>query len=1308
VTSVPPDDLLERAIRLAREKVAAVAAAPQTQSAPPEAAACPDAMQAAAVVSRYRIDDLEKIAGDDDVERVISDSIPVADRTARGYWTLLPDVRGAVLSEILARNRLAVVLSDGKSLARGDDALYGALVGLDSEGPRALQSMSVAALAAIAPYTAQFEVAHRGFPARQDLERRLEMLRFLEPFDRLIEEGFFNRTDELRGLRVYVDVLESEGIFESIQRGLASTRQLPLLITGVGGVGKSTLVAKFVTDHARAAEGEPFPFAYLDFDRRAVMVDEPASILVEAVRQIAVQYPQAHDAAEQLRHSWRRLLQASARRGGSAAVEAREYIRRDFVGFTQKLEVDSGRPVLLVLDTFEEVQYRNRVYVEVVGNFLAQLRADIPRLRVVIVGRAPVPEIKFAETIVLDEFDRKSALAFLARLGIANGELADAIVKQVGANPLTLRLAAAVFRSEPDDPSLRNLAAVSKANIQGYLFERILRHVHNDDVRNIAHPGLVLRRVTAGIIRHVLAGPCGIDVPTDARAQELFEELQREVSLVSPGTEPGVVVHRSDVRRLMLRGLRETEPVKVPAIHRGAADYYRQFDDAESRAEEVYHLLWLEEHDQARSRFREDAAQFLFNAVDELPGPEKALLSDLIGREIPADARAAATSEIWERSAQRRVSEYIRQGDFKAALKVLGEQPDRSPATLLPVLEASVYAATNELDRAAELIAKAVRAYDEASNWRDAIEAHLVAHDIAVRRGDVLSAISALEQAEALARGDDVLLARVLVVKLRVTPADDEVRRELLQVAARIPEASWMQQGPLLRRIAAIAGKDDVGLVANAVRIAGGYVLPSDTERMLDEVLGLAPMLSNLLAALSVEDTWARIQAAFASGTDEAFRAQLADAVAAAFAVDDVVARAPRPPGPKVKVDIPAVADLLAMSELQPHRLGDLLVRQFDRNLPSITFARDRRTVFEEVLRFAEGEGWLASLLDAIRPLLRDGAAVLDYLDGLGIGVSVEYVGGPALRVPELAQARLAHRGAIALIEQRVCRIEVKGKFRGTGFLVAPDVILTASPTVTATDSEIVVRFDYGAIGGKRYNAGVSCSARPLPVRGESAILLRLVRSVGREPVGGEVASRHAPVRRVFDLAAAAVHAAPPKTLYWFWQTEKDGLFMTGSNELAVAEGSIAVYANDRSRFIGSPCFNENFRLVGLHCGPHPERRREGLVLPAWNVLELVRGPDGATLVGRGEIRLAAQELSELRETLLSAFTIDELRMLLSDEFNLRLDDIARPQSAAAIVLDVLRHFQQRNQIAKLLEVAAGARPENVRLDALCRRHLGQ
>ena len=49
----------------------------------------------------------------------------------------------------------------------------------------------------------------------------------------------------------------------------------------------------------------------------------------------------------------------------------------------------------------------------------------------------------------------------------------------------------------------------------------------------MAHPGLVLRRVTPDLILKVLAQPCGIEVPDEETARELFDELAREVSLVT-------------------------------------------------------------------------------------------------------------------------------------------------------------------------------------------------------------------------------------------------------------------------------------------------------------------------------------------------------------------------------------------------------------------------------------------------------------------------------------------------------------------------------------------------------------------------------------------------------------------------------------------------------------------------------------------------------------------------------------------------------------------------------------------------------
>ena len=67
--------------------------------------------------------------------------------------------------------------------------------------------------------------------------------------------------------------------------------------------------------------------------------------------------------------------------------------------------------------------------------------------------------------------------------------------------------------------------------IQGELFHRILGTEGRRRPRGWRIPGLVLRRITAPLIGHVLAEP-GVKVETDGRADELFLALRREVSLV--------------------------------------------------------------------------------------------------------------------------------------------------------------------------------------------------------------------------------------------------------------------------------------------------------------------------------------------------------------------------------------------------------------------------------------------------------------------------------------------------------------------------------------------------------------------------------------------------------------------------------------------------------------------------------------------------------------------------------------------------------------------------------------------------------
>src|SRR5207302_5892729 len=87
------------------------------------------------------------------------------------------------------------------------------------------------------------------------------------------------------------------------------------------------------------------------------------------------------------------------------------------------------------------------------------------------------------------------------------------------------------------------------------LYDRFLSHIEDSRVQRLAHPGLVLRRVTADLVRLVLAGPCGLGEIDATTATELIEKLADEIWLVR--RTPDGLRHQPDVRRAMLRMMSE-------------------------------------------------------------------------------------------------------------------------------------------------------------------------------------------------------------------------------------------------------------------------------------------------------------------------------------------------------------------------------------------------------------------------------------------------------------------------------------------------------------------------------------------------------------------------------------------------------------------------------------------------------------------------------------------------------------------------------------------------------------------------------
>ncbi|MEM7131944.1 MAG: ATP-binding protein [Chloroflexota bacterium] len=670
------------------------------------------------------------------------------DEQNRPYWMLKHSARTQALTQLQTRERLldALALTE----PRPDDRLQMIFEAYINGFAEPLEQQTLTDLR----YTLQIrewlsgtELADQ-LPTLVDVRTRITWEELMQPFRYLVTDGFQGREAELAQLENHL---------------VGDGDQVPLLVYGPGGVGKSTLMAEFILRQfdGRSSDDRA-SFTYIDFDQANIDPHEPLTILTEAVRQLASQHPALTGRDSEIVEEWTYELAAGSTRGAQTIFTEQKAVRNDYTGNVQvegdgvirniQVEGDgvigniqvgddsvesviagntrienvrargsivnlrphinalgsllqqaqvSDRPWLLVLDTFEEVQLRSRDAVSVIGSFLADLRDGIPQARIILAGRGEVFGLPVT-SLQLGEFDEAAALAYLKAQQIQVESVARAIVQAIGGNPLSLKLAARVVvqeelqedDAEPD--ALRELLRkVSEGNIQGQLYRRVLDHVSDEEVRRLAHPGLTLRRITPELIEKVLAGPCQINIQSTDDAQRLFDRLSREVSLVTPAG-PNELRHRSDVRAVMITALHSDQPLVVHDIHKAAIAYYAARDDVESRAEEIYHRLFIEtnlEEIDARwvPQWREQLDQSLRPALYELPPRVRAWLAtklQLTGIE-GVDWNEAELTE-WEGYAEKRVEDLVRSNSWDEALKILSERTERSIGSPLYLLETQI------------------------------------------------------------------------------------------------------------------------------------------------------------------------------------------------------------------------------------------------------------------------------------------------------------------------------------------------------------------------------------------------------------------------------------------------------------------------------------------------------------------------------------------------------------------------------------------------------------------------------------------
>lgn len=513
-------------------------------------------------------------------------------------------------------------------------------------------------------------------PNLEQLNREIALRRLLQPFRQIIgidsADGspadlarlcFYGRDDQIELLRSYVGVLPAANVLNSISQFITNVKRAvlgpepPMVVSGIGGVGKTTLIAKFTLEHAEAAASR-YPFAYLDFDRATVSARRPVGLLIEMCQQVCAQFGElsgpllklqlkAQDLCTELDLSPDKFAQEleTFERLAPLMAEFRTIVDGYVAGLESSFEF--ARPFLLVFDTFEIVQYSDKDVARI-ETFVRKLTSSEDgrgwaRLRLIVSGRKALTKFLVGfKTIVLGPLNRTGSLQMATALAEGAGRPIDAAHAQKlvaalvgklttaptdGVAPLTLKLVGKIFASAPikDGNALADQLVDELTNpangdmtlrgqlIDGILVRRILDHVADWRVRTLADPGLVVRRISPDVIRQVMArgtpGPLADDSEktgdtvnfqpwelSQAEAEDIFEAFRREVSLVEPDLSD--LRHRQDLRTEMLPLIKARRPNRFALLHKLAFDYFSHRTQTDSSdhaawAEALYHGLWL-------------------------------------------------------------------------------------------------------------------------------------------------------------------------------------------------------------------------------------------------------------------------------------------------------------------------------------------------------------------------------------------------------------------------------------------------------------------------------------------------------------------------------------------------------------------------------------------------------------------------------------------------------------------------------------------------------------------------------------------
>ncbi|KOY56728.1 AAA family ATPase [Streptomyces sp. XY332] len=711
-----------------------------------------------------------------------------------------------------------------------------------------------------------------GIPDPEHVQQLLERARLRQPLERLVRGRFCGRAAELEQLRAYVGLPPAaEGPL-----GGGSVKEPPLLIHGIGGTGKSTLLARFLLDLPAG-----FPFAYVDFERPTLSVHEPITLVADIARQLGIQYPGHRAAFDALageceetariqreeQNDVDEMYRLSTTRSGAGRRAAEQFhsrargretdlVRRVGERLVQAVAgagggTDAGPPLVIVIDSFEEAQYRANPVLGRMWAIWSVLHDGYPRLRFIVAGRAGVHHPAQAaepKTIALGDLEPDAAVDLLIASGIEDEGVARALAERVGGHPLSLKLAAqAALLACQEAGSLGELVEslparrryfyrkVDQMLVQGILYDRILKHIADAEARALAQAGLALRTITPELIAHVLAPACGLHVDSPEQARRLFGRLAR-LDLMEPAG-PSALRHRSDLRAIMLRLSDTASTDLMRTVGRRAVEYYAAREGLEARAEEIYHRLRLNEDPRSvEKRWEPGVERHLDRADQDMASRSAAFLTGRLGGHVPDEVLHDADQEDWERNAAGEIEALLAQGFTDDAAARLAERRPWTPGSPLDPLLVETLARSGRRTEARNTAQEAVDRAEEAGNVDAQLELLRLSARLAEEDGDVQDAERDLAEAEDLATGLGrdfdalaVTLARAGLAASR--EGDTDIDRRLARRLRQLPDEALAEQPVLVRAVAAEVSRHDPAALGHTLDVVG---LPETDDEALE------------------------------------------------------------------------------------------------------------------------------------------------------------------------------------------------------------------------------------------------------------------------------------------------------------------------------------------------------------------------------------------------------------------------------------------------------------------------------------------